>query len=105
MTRIYFKKFNLRFSNQDGHEESFVNFRISTRADGVQRALGKTSVSASNATKQTRDLLRRNGVENPDKFTERSMKLAGMNALCDTSSWSASKTLSQYRNTSKVFRK
>ena len=76
--RLYFKCFGLRF----GPGSSYVNFRLCKQA-GRHMPLTTVSLSASNATKYTRQLLDKHGYDSK-RFTEKSMKVQGVTDLLDT---------------------
>ena len=111
LTKLYFKKFGLNFF-QAGFERNYVNFRIVNK--NSSRRIPKTKLSNSNATKNTKKLLNSYNV-NAQKFTEKSMKIAGVTALLDSGEslenvaiagrWKSSLTPMHYRNTSYNFRK
>jgi len=76
--RLYFKKFQLSF----GGAGKGVNFRL-RREGGRQLPLWYTSLSQSNATKCTRELLTKHGFDG-QKFTEKSFKVQGVTQLLDS---------------------
>lgn len=110
LIRLYYKRFNLHFDHQ-GLSQGYLNFRICK--NGYHKALPKTRLGISSATKQFRDLLDANGFEGK-KFTEKSFKVGGTTALCDAGEpienvalagrWKCPRTPLHYRNTSKEFR-
>ena len=116
LVRLYFKKFQLKFADQPGTEARFLNFRIAKRGLGREIPLPHKSLSQSTATEKTRLLLQRYGMDTvaAKKFTEKSMKIAGVTALCDSGEplenvaiagrWRTMTTPLYYRNTSKNFR-
>lgn len=113
LIRLFFKRFGLKFAHEEGTEKSSVNFRLAKRGQGRSFALKSTNLSCSNATKYTRELLQKRGIDG-SRFTEKSMKISGVTALCDTGEplenvaiagrWRTSTTPMHYRNTSKKFR-
>ena len=79
--RLYYQRFQLRFK---GHNSSgkFINFRVEKR-NGYHSALPNTKLGVSSATAQMRTLLDEHGF--PGKsYTEKSFKVGGVTALCDT---------------------
>ena len=113
LIRLFFKRFGLKFAHEEGTETSSVNFRLAKRGQGRSFALKSTKLSCSTATKYTRILLQKHGIDG-SRFTEKSMKISGVTALCDTGEplenvaiagrWKSSTTPMHYRNTSKKFR-
>ena len=105
--RAYFQRFNLQF----GGTGKMINFRLRKEA-GRHIPLYKTSLSQSNATKFTRELLVKHGY-NGAKFTEKSFKVQGVTALMDAGEsaenvmvfggWKRSTTPLHYRNMSANF--
>ena len=106
--RLYFKCFGLRFGQGSG----YVNFRLCKQA-GRHVPLTTVSLSASNATKYTRQLLDKHGYDS-QRFTEKSMKVQGVTDLLDTGEplenvmvsgrWKTQTTPLHYRNLSVNFR-
>jgi len=77
LIRLYFQQFGLKF----GGTGKYLNFRIH-RVQGNHVALPKFSLCQSNATKWTRELLRKHGYE-AEAFTEKSEKVQGVTDLLD----------------------
>ena len=107
LIRTYFTRFGLKF---DGTGRS-VNFRL--QKDGGRHVpLWKTSLSQSNATKLTRELLTKHGYEG-SKFTEKSFKVQGVTELMNSGEpaenvmvfggWKRTTTPLHYRHTSADF--
>ena len=113
ITRLYFQRFKLNFKNAKVIPAAFVNFRIAKREGYHVRIPGKT-LCATNATKCTRELLKKYNIDG-DKFTEKSMKVSGVTALCDSGEplenvsimgrWRSLVMPMHYRNTSHEFKK
>ena len=113
---LYFKKFHLKFADQPGTEAQFLNFQIKKRGLGREISLPHKSLSQSTATEKTRLLLQHYGMDvvAAKKFTEKSMKIAGVTALCDfgeplenvaiAGRWRTMTTPLYYRNASKNLR-
>ena len=111
LTKLYFMKFGLNFSKLDLKETMLT---IETLIKNSSWRIQKTKLSNSNETKNTKKLLNSYNV-NAQKFTEKSMKIAGVTALLDSGEslenvaiagcWKLSLTSMHYRNTSYNFRK
>ena len=107
LIRLYFQRFGLQF----GGSGKLVNFRLQKTA-GRYLPLCTTSLSQSNATKFTRELLVKHGFDGA-KFTEKSFKVQGVTALMDAGEaaenvmvfggWKRPTTPLHYRNMSAEF--
>ena len=80
LTRLYFKNFNLFFFSQ-GLNSNFINFRIKSKTSSIR--IPNSKLSESNATKNTKKLLKIYNID-ANKFTEKSLKIAGVTALLDS---------------------
>ena len=111
LTRLYFKKFNLFFFSP-GFNSNFINFRIKSKTSSIR--IPNSKLSESNATKNTKKLLKIYNID-ANKFTEKSLKIAGVTVLLDSGEplenvsiagrWKSTLTPLHYRNTSYNFRK
>ena len=105
--RAYFHRFGLQFNGSG----KFVNFRLKKDA-GRHIPLCTTSLSQSNATKCTRELLVKHGFDG-SRFTEKSFKVQGVTQLLDSGEplenvmvfgrWKRTTTPLHYRNLSENF--
>ena len=115
LTRLYFKTFKLNFKTT-GLKQQFLNFYLLKKGQS-HTPLTSKSIVQSNATKHTKNLLKTYNVPNNliAKFTEKSLKIAGVTALLDSGEplenvsiagrWKTTHTPQHYRNTSTFFRK
>lgn len=109
LTNLYFAKFNLHFASDLTVKPSFINFYLTKKGS----AITNRSLSQCNATKSTKNLLTKHNLP-CNKFTEKSMKIAGVTALLDSGEplenvaiagrWRTNSTPLHYRNTSYKFR-
>ena len=109
--RLYYRRFHLKFK---GNPSSgiYVNFRLA-KMNGYHMALANTKLSVGSATTQMRNLLVKSGF-NGSVYTEKSFKVGGVTALCDSGEglenvmvagrWRNLFTPLHYRNTSVNFR-
>ena len=92
LTRLYFKRFGLHFSNSGIVDKNFINFRIRNRdvtriVDGsevtstVQVADGRTSLCRSNSTAGSQKMLEKAGFT--FKYSEKSSKGGGVSSGFD----------------------
>ena len=105
--RAYFHRFGLQFNGSS----KYVNFRLKKDA-GRHIPLYTTSLSQSNATKCTRELLVKHGFDG-SRFTEKSFKVQGVTQLLDSGEplenvmvfgrWMRTTILLHYRNLSENF--
>ena len=105
--RAYFHRFGLQFNGSG----KYVNFRLKKDA-GRHIPLYSTSLSQSNATKCTRELLVKHGFDG-SRFTEKSFKVQGVTQLLDSGEplenvmvfgrWMRTTILLHYRNLSENF--
>ena len=112
LTRLYFKRFHLKFKGNNICPK-FINFRL-RKQNGFVAPVPGERLAVSNAVAITRKLLNAYGFDG-SKYTEKSMKVAGVTALCDYGEplenvsimgrWRTSTMPMHYRNTSLQFKK
>ena len=110
ITKIYFKRMNMRMDQQD---ESYINCRLGNK-NGLMFPIKNTQISYSTAVKHTRDLLQENGFDSIG-ISEKSAKMEGVTQTLNSGAtleevmwlgrWATLSIPNQYKINSREFKK